>query len=130
SLNALINCAKQELTEEGTVAIVTKNLKQAKDLHQHIYKQLNPTLLADTDRSLPKGVIVMPIYLAKGLEFDSVIAWDVSKDNFPNNQYIGTLYTIATRAMHHLTLISNGPISPIIANANIPINEVKIDHQQ
>ncbi|GAA6114488.1 RNA polymerase recycling motor HelD [Apilactobacillus apinorum] len=130
SLSALVACAKQELTEEGTVAIVTKNLKQAKELHQHIYKQLNPTLLADTDRSLPKGVIVMPIYLAKGLEFDSVIAWDVSKDNFPNDQYIGTLYTIATRAMHHLTLISNGPISPIIANANIPINEVKIDHQQ
>ncbi|WP_203619827.1 RNA polymerase recycling motor HelD [Apilactobacillus nanyangensis] len=128
-IDALIECAKKELEDEGTVAIVTKNLTEAKQLHQHTYNQLNPTLLADTDRSLPKGVVIMPIYLAKGLEFDSVIAWNVSKDNYPNDDYVGTLYTIATRAMHHLTLISNGPVSPIIANANLPINEVKIDRK-
>ncbi|CAI2567212.1 DNA helicase IV [Apilactobacillus kunkeei] len=128
-IDALIECAKQELKDEGTVAIVTKNLNEAKQLHQHTYNQLNPTLLADTDRSLPKGVVIMPIYLAKGLEFDSVIAWNVSKDNYPNDDYVGTLYTIATRAMHHLTLISNGTVSPIIANANLPINEVKIDRK-
>ncbi|CAI2567942.1 DNA helicase IV [Apilactobacillus kunkeei] len=128
-IDALIECAKQESKDEGTVAIVTKNLNEAKQLHQHTYNQLNPTLLADTDRSLPKGVVIMPIYLAKGLEFDSVIAWNVSKDNYPNDDYVGTIYTIATRAMHHLTLISNGTVSPIIANANLPINEVKIDRK-
>ncbi|MBC6389146.1 ATP-dependent DNA helicase [Lactobacillus kunkeei] len=128
-IDVLIECAKKELEDEGTVAIVTKNLTEAKQLHQHTYNQLNPTLLADTDRSLPKGVVIMPIYLAKGLEFDSVIAWNVSKDNYPNDDYVGTLYTIATRAMHHLTLISNGTVSPIIANANLPINEVKIDRK-
>ncbi|KIM18995.1 ATP-dependent DNA helicase [Apilactobacillus kunkeei] len=128
-IDALIACAKKELKDEGTVAIVTKNLTEAKQLHQHTYNQLNPTLLADTDRSLPKGVVIMPIYLAKGLEFDSVIAWNVSKDNYPNDDYVGTLYTISTRAMHHLTLISNGTVSPIIANANLPINEVKIDRK-
>ncbi|MCL8495054.1 AAA family ATPase, partial [Apilactobacillus sp. F1] len=110
-IDALIDCAKKELKDEGTVAIVTKNLTEAKQLHQHTYNQLNPTLLADTDRSLPKGVVIMPIYLAKGLEFDSVIAWNVSKDNYPNDDYVGTLYTISTRAMHHLTLISNGTVS-------------------
>ena len=128
-IDALIESAQQELKDEGTVAIVTKNLNEAKQLHQHTYNQLNPTLLADTDRSLPKGVVIMPIYLAKGLEFDSVIAWNVSKDNYPNDDYVGTIYTIATRAMHHLTLISNGTVSPIIANANLPINEVKIDRK-
>ncbi|CAI2567146.1 DNA helicase IV [Apilactobacillus kunkeei] len=128
-IDALIESAQQELKDEGTVAIVTKNLNEAKQLHQHTYNQLNPTLLADTDRSLPKGVVIMPIYLAKGLEFDFVIAWNVSKDNYPNDDYVGTIYTIATRAMHHLTLISNGTVSPIIANANLPINEVKIDRK-
>lgn len=128
-IDALIESAQQELKDEGTVAIVTKNLNEAKQLHQHTYNQLNPTLLADTDRSLPKGVVIMPIYLAKGLEFDSVIAWNVSKDNYPNDDYVGTIYTIATRAMHHLTLISNGTVSPIIANANLPINDVKIDRK-
>ncbi|KOY73852.1 helicase IV [Apilactobacillus kunkeei DSM 12361 = ATCC 700308] len=128
-IDALIESAQQELKDEGTVAIVTKNLNEAKQLHQHTYNQLNPTLLADTDRSLPKGVVIMPIYLAKGLEFDSVIAWNVSKDNYPNDDYVGTIYTIATRSMHHLTLISNGTVSPIIANANLPINDVKIDRK-
>ncbi|MFN1208520.1 ATP-dependent DNA helicase, partial [Enterococcus lactis] len=42
-IDALIECAKQELKDEGTVAIVTKNLNEAKQLHQHTYNQLNPT---------------------------------------------------------------------------------------
>ena len=75
---------------------------------------LKPSLLTDGDRSLPKGIVVLPIYLAKGLEFDSVIAYDVSEQNYPEKLWRGTLYTIASRAMHHLNLVSIGKVSEII----------------
>lgn len=128
-INSLIKKANKELETEGTVAVITKNLVEAKSVYQHITTKINSTLLADTDRSLPKGVVVMPIYLAKGLEFDSVIAWNISAENYNSNKLIGTLYTIATRSMHHLSLISIGTVSPIIKNANLPINELNINHQ-
>jgi hypothetical protein len=48
----------------------------------------------------------MPIYLAKGLEFDAVIGYDVSQTNYPDHLATGLLYTLASRAMHALVLIS------------------------
>ncbi|WP_105957370.1 RNA polymerase recycling motor HelD [Apilactobacillus quenuiae] len=128
-IDSLIKKAKEELKTEGTVAVITKNLVEAKEVYQHITTKIDSTLLSDTDRSLPNGVVVMPIYLAKGLEFDSVIAWNISAENYSSNKLIGTLYTIATRSMHHLALISIGSVSPIIKNANLPVNELNINHQ-
>jgi DNA helicase II / ATP-dependent DNA helicase PcrA len=128
AIKSLIRSVQKEFSNKSTVAIITKNLKEAQDIHQHTYRKLNSVLLSDTDRSLPTGVVIMPIYLAKGLEFDSVIAWNVSEQNYPNNKYIGILYTIATRAMHTLTMISVGKVSPLIANSNLPINKININH--
>ena len=66
------------------------------------------------DTELPSGILVLPVYLAKGLEFDSVIAYDVSQANLEGTDEIGMLYTMATRAMHDLTMISNGQVSTAI----------------
>jgi len=74
-------------------------------------------------------LVVLPIYLAKGLEFDSVIAYNVSAENYPDEQMAGTLYTIATRAMHHLTLLSIGAVSPLIASGKIPQADLTIEHE-
>ena len=79
------------------------------------------------DRTLPKGVIVLPVYLAKGLEFDSVIAYDVSISNYPTDDAIGILYTIASRAMHHLSLVTVGEASPVISHVSPEL--LSIEHE-
>ncbi len=72
---------------------------------------------------------MLPIYLAKGLEFDAVVGWDVSATNFADQRMTGTLYTIITRAMHQLVLISIGPVSPLIASERMPKNVMEIEHE-
>ena len=57
---------------------------------------------------------MLPIYLAKGLEFDAVIGYDVSQENYPDETSTGLLYTLASRAMHELALISVGPVTQLI----------------
>ncbi len=100
---------------------------------EQVYKKLHAlgdvTLLQDADRTLPKGLLVLPIYLAKGLEFDSVIAWDTSEKNYPNESLLGTLYTIITRAMHQLTLISLGDVTPLISDDSVTDRKIKIEKQ-
>jgi len=76
---------------------------------------------------MPQGVIVLPIYLAKGLEFDAVIAYDISAQNYPDTNSVGLLYTIASRAMHHLTLLSVGDVSPLIVHLDPTL--FTIEHQ-
>ena len=104
---------RDELQQYGTIAILTKNMAESEHVATLLH-ELKPSLLNDGDRSLPKGIVVLPIYLAKGLEFDSVIAYNVSEANFPGRLWRGTLYTIASRAMHQLHLISIGKVSNLI----------------
>lgn len=129
AFKALAHELRTEIATNGTVAILTKNTAEAKYVYQELHSEFDLTRLTDTDRSLPKGVVVLPIYLAKGLEFDSVIAYNVSAENYPNEQFTGTLYTIASRAMHHLTLLSIGPVSPLIASSKIPQDDLQIEHE-
>jgi len=129
AFKALANEVSTELATNGTVAILTKSTTEAKRVYQELHGQFDLTRLTDTDRSLPKGVVVLPIYLAKGLEFDSVIAYNVSAENYPDEQMTGTLYTIASRAMHHLTLLSIGAVSPLIASGKIPQADLTIEHE-
>lgn len=117
SLNqALLERVVEQRTENETVAVLTKNLAQAEEVYRFLHRQkvVQLHLLHVRDSALPAGVVVLPIYLAKGLEFDSVIAYDVSKANMANVDAIGMIYTMATRAMHQLTLLSAGVVSPAV----------------
>ncbi|MBT9670756.1 AAA family ATPase [Secundilactobacillus kimchicus] len=131
---AAIKSINRELTRatatQGTAAILTKDLDQAHDVYQKLrHLRQDVTLLTDTDRSLPKGVLVLPVYLAKGLEFDTVICWNVSETNFNDDRLLGTLYTMASRAMHDLVIVSIGAASPLITKRELPVGSLQIEHE-
>lgn len=57
------------------------------------------------DKTLEEKIVVMPIMLAKGLEFDVVIVWDDrGQQYFVENKNIK--YLMATRALHELYFVS------------------------
>ncbi|MQS89510.1 RNA polymerase recycling motor HelD [Companilactobacillus mishanensis] len=97
-----------------TVAILTRNQAQAEQVYAHYGDESLVTLVTADYRSVPKGILILPIYLAKGLEFDAVIAHNVSAENYPDSRSRDTLYTICTRAMHSLTLCAEKELSPLI----------------
>lgn len=98
-----------------TVAILTKTAEQAELVLEALRRYPEKVqLLHAMDRTRTANVLVMPIYLAKGLEFDAVIGYDVSQNNYPDDKAIGLLYTLASRAMHALHLVTVGPVSPLI----------------
>ncbi|MGV0168128.1 RNA polymerase recycling motor HelD [Furfurilactobacillus sp. WILCCON 0119] len=127
ALEATLSSAEAELAEFGTVAVLTKDFADARNVYQSLHGHVPVTLLNDADRTLPQGVVVLPVYLAKGLEFDAVIAYDVSHDTYPDESSIGALYTIASRAMHHLVLISVGEASPLITGVTPEL--LSIEHE-
>ena len=60
-----------------------------------------------------QGIVVIPAYLAKGIEFDAVIIYDASKDVYSDESVRRLFYTACTRAMHELQLYSVGEVSPL-----------------
>lgn len=106
----------RELNQKyDTVAILTRNQAQAEQIYTHFSDESIITLVDADFRSIPKGILVLPIYLAKGLEFDAVIGHDISAKNYPDARSVDVLYTICTRAMHSLTLCVDQTMSPLLS---------------
>lgn len=109
-----------------TTAVITKTLAEGEEVSAALRQsKVAATLIRSENQRLVPGVIIVPSYLAKGLEFDAVIAWDVSATNYPNENQRQLLYTIASRAMHELTMIAHTTVTPLITRVNPKLYEVE-----
>lgn len=87
-------------------AIITKDFNESLELHKEITNYgVSVELISENLDKYTGGVIVIPSYLSKGLEFDSVIISDFNKysENILDTKL---LYVACTRAMHTLDIIS------------------------
>ncbi|KRK99085.1 DNA helicase superfamily protein I [Companilactobacillus futsaii JCM 17355] len=108
-----------------TTAIIAKTLADADQLHKMLSEQgVKSTLIRSENQRLATGTIVLPSFLAKGLEFDAVIMWDASKDKFDEDEQ-QLVYTIASRAMHRLTVTSIGELSQLLQRVPEKYYQVK-----
>ncbi|AXX64019.1 ATP-dependent DNA helicase [Bombilactobacillus bombi] len=111
--NFTLKLAQQQVQNQRRVAIITKTNQQAQHLAE--FWGNHAQLLQEQHTKIPQGIVVLPVYLAKGLEFDSVIGYDVSTFNYHSDGDCGILYTIATRALHELFFVC-GPQRAAIFN--------------
>ena len=72
-------------------------------------------LCVKENAALEDGVTIITAYLAKGLEFDTVIIPDVDAKNYVNDIDRQILYISCTRALHRLYLLHAGKMSPLLA---------------
>ena len=61
-----------------------------------------------------KGILILPAYLANGIEFDAVIIYDAFDIKYGREFERKLFYTACTRAMHELHLFSVGEMSPFM----------------
>lgn len=88
------------------IAIITKDFNESIELYKEITNYgINVELISENLDKYTGGIIIIPSYLSKGLEFDSVI---ISDSNKYSENIIDTklLYVVCTRAMHTLDIIS------------------------
>ena len=70
--------------------------------------------LSENDREVKKGTVIVSTYMAKGLEFDAVIIYDVSNKNYSSKLDRRLLYIACTRALHRLIICYTGEKSDYI----------------
>ena len=63
-----------------------------------------------------RGAVVLPAYLAKGLEFDAVILANAGEGHYHEPSERLLLYTAFTRALHVLRVYCVGTPSPFLPN--------------
>lgn len=105
----------------NTVALLTRTEEDA-----HVYH--NACLEAGVDAHLIDskqteylgGISVIPIYLAKGLEFDHVLIVDVDKQHYDESPLSAKLlYVGCTRALHKLRIHYTDGLTPLVANLTV-----------
>ena len=72
-------------------------------------------LLKSNSIEYEQGVVVVPAYLSKGIEFDAVIIYDASENVYGDESLRRTFYTACTRAMHYLQLYIVRETEPVFA---------------
>ena len=93
-INTLTNTYK-------SLAIITKEDREAYDIYNLLKDDISISLLNEESKTFIKDLVVVPSYIAKGLEFDSVIIVDSDK-TFKKNKYL--YYVACTRAREELII--------------------------
>lgn len=93
----------EEFSGDGrTTAVITQSEKQAKDVYYAVKDIFRAALVSGRGGGYSEGaVLVLPSYLAKGLEFDNVIVDAGAEGKFDPH----LLYVSCTRALHTLTVL-------------------------
>lgn len=104
-----------DYTDQGyeSIAVICKTWQEAENVHAKL-KNMVKIHLINPDEQVEKGALVIPSYMAKGLEFDVVIVYDADKVNYANNFDRKLLYIACTRALHQLIIYYTGEKSPFI----------------
>ena len=99
--------------EEGfeTIAIICKSQREVNHVYSKLSRKLDIHMLNPEEEGYQKGIHIMPIYMAKGLEYDAVIVYEVSEQNYNEAEDKQLLYIACTRALHLLSLCHTGTLT-------------------
>ncbi|SDY77080.1 RNA polymerase recycling motor HelD [Thermoactinomyces sp. DSM 45892] len=106
-----------ELQERGhqSIAIICKDHQACEQVFEKLRDEIPVSLIKKATLSFAQGIIIIPTYLSKGIEFDAVILVDASDRCYHREEERKLFYTACTRAMHELYLCSRGEVSRFLA---------------
>ncbi|SMQ81955.1 ATP-dependent DNA helicase, Rep family [Bacillus sp. OV166] len=95
-----------------TIAVICRTADESKRAFEALKNEVSLHLIEKGTISYEKGILVIPSYLAKGIEFDAVILYDCSQYKKESERKL--FYTVCTRAMHELHMNATSGISPLM----------------
>ncbi len=116
------------LQAEGytSIAVITKTAAGSTEAYEALaaggVKELR--LITKNTPTFDKGILVIPAYLAKGVEFDAVLIYDASLQSYHRENERKLFYTACTRAMHRLLLYTTGEWTPFVQAVDTSLYEL------
>ncbi|MBQ8598534.1 MAG: AAA family ATPase [Oscillospiraceae bacterium] len=110
-----IAAAVHSCKEDGceSIAIICKTMERAQTLFTEIKSFVDCKVVSDHSKGI-SGVSILPLYLAKGLEFDAAILDEVNVENYHSPLDKKLLYVCSTRPLHRLDMFYTGKPSPFL----------------
>jgi DNA helicase-2/ATP-dependent DNA helicase PcrA len=99
-----------------SVAVICKTQQQAEELYHTLKEHSSIRILNEENSEIEKGSVIIPVYKAKGLEFDVALVYGVNDENYSSDMDRNLLYISCTRALHRLGLYYTGQKSPLLSD--------------
>lgn len=99
-----------------SIAIICKTLDECHTVQGYLKKvNYTPYVITGKEKEYKSGIVILPCYLAKGLEFDAVLIANANKNEYMENELdIKLLYVAMTRPLHKLYIYSEGTPSRLL----------------
>ncbi len=98
----------------NSIGIITKNVDEAQRVYNYLKDRINVKMIVSEDDEYVNDILVIPAYLAKGLEFDVVMIYNASDLRYKDEEDRLLLYTACTRALHVLDIFYLGNVSSLL----------------
>lgn len=96
------------------IAVICKTAAQCEALFTELKPLVEISLISNKNEEYQGGAVIIPSYLAKGLEFDAVLVSTVDEREYSRAEDRRLLYTVCTRALHELYLYCCGDLTAFI----------------
>lgn len=97
-----------------SIAVICKTQQEADEVYNKLKDLTDINLFNPEADKIQKNALVIPAYMSKGLEFDAVLVYNTSEDNYSSDFDRRILYIACTRALHQLALYYTGNRSSFI----------------
>ncbi|MFA5522926.1 MAG: RNA polymerase recycling motor HelD [Tissierellales bacterium] len=100
-----------------SIGVITRTVKEADEVYNFLKEQVHVKAIMKDDDEYVSDTLVIPAYLAKGLEFDVVLIYNAGNENYNCEEERLLLYTACTRALHILCVYYCGECTPLLKEA-------------
>ncbi|MBE6067203.1 MAG: helicase [Clostridium lundense] len=97
-----------------SIGIITRTVREAQEVYSFLKDKVNIKAIMKEDDEYVSDTLVIPAYLAKGLEFDVVLIYNAGDGNYCCEEERLLLYTACTRALHALCVYYSGEVTPLL----------------
>lgn len=109
----------EAIQEDGydTIAVICRTVEETLMVYDKLKGKVELTQLGEDleEITFKNGVMVLPIHMTKGLEFDAVILWNPDENSYQSTDADAKLlYVAITRALHELHIVYEGELSKLL----------------
>ncbi|MCQ1528288.1 RNA polymerase recycling motor HelD [Lutispora saccharofermentans] len=97
-----------------SIGIITRTKKEANEVYRFLKDKVQVKVIISDDEGYLNGAVIIPAYLAKGLEFDVVLIYNAGNENYCCEEERLLFYTACTRALHVLCVYYSGKRTPLL----------------
>ncbi len=121
NLQGIVQKVKQilrcEIGEQfKSAAVICKTLDECQKVYDAVSREIPGIhMITGKEDEYKSGLVIVPSYLSKGLEFDIVIISNANSTHYQEDELdIKLLYVSMTRPLHKLFILYEGELSPLL----------------